>query len=103
MLFDEIDRVNFRLSYQKINAVALGAKAGFLNELIKCEQVLKFIQKPLTVGEVDCRKARRRGLSHTNLCPLSQLTLTAPPKWEPLKLDLLTNCLLVQKPWTIQR
>ena len=62
--------------------------AGFLNELIKCEQVLKFIQKPLTVGEVDCRKARRRGLSHTNLCPLSQLTLTAPPKWQCRQLNV---------------
>ena len=36
--------------------------SGFLNELIKYEQVLKFSQKPLTLGEVDCRKARRRGL-----------------------------------------
>ena len=35
--------------------------------------------KPLTPGEV-ARKARRRGLYLYKFCPLSQLTLTAPPK-----------------------
>ena len=95
-----------------------GDVTRFLNELIKYEQVLKFSEKPLTLHFAKHNVERwiavrqdgegffKQNLTLSRLRESTQLAFRASlstdsriSEGEPLKLDLFTNCLLVQNPW----